>query len=121
MKNETLKEIGKLIEREQPRSVYIVTSSGVQYVAVKGRVFKRVGECARCGRCCVERIPILYEEWKDENGKCKHLATEVHNGKVRYLCKIHSNKPFGCFMYPCNPLNPDDIPEYCSYRWEEIK
>lgn len=90
-------------------------------IAIQGRYWKVLGECNQCGECCLNiTLPNEWDDYKDENGKCKYLQKEIVDDQVKYRCMKQWNKPAGCVLYPFNPLDKNHFTENCSYSFEEI-
>lgn len=79
-------------------------------------VWKLVGECNRCGKCCEK--PMSIPEFRNEHGGCKHLKFEKKNGERVACCKIMWGRPAFCMLYPRDPYEMLD--EECSYSWERV-
>jgi Fe-S-cluster containining protein len=77
----------------------------VASTTIGDRVFKVIGECKRCGKCC-------------EALNCEHLSYAEENGQKVAVCDVYWTRPWGCALYPRDPT--DDLQEGCGYSWEEI-
>ena len=83
-------------------------------------MFKRIGKCKQCGRCCrsfnllagamsdFKRAGIQLFKNQDNTYRCSMLKGN--------LCKIHKNKPRPCQNAPQAPF-----PWICGYRFIEVK
>jgi len=68
-----------------------------------------VGECNKCGKCCIEARPECAAE---------NLIAETWDGVPVMRCKLHGpNKPVSCVMWPI--LNVSELPEDCTMRTQE--
>lgn len=67
------------------------------------RRYKRVGECARCGWCCIKE-------------ECEHLTWEGETA----ICTIHENRFDRCRTFP---QAPPILNDKCGYHfldtWED--
>jgi len=84
------------------------------------KYWKILGDCNRCGQCCLD---VHFNEWdgmKNETGKCNYLDYETVNDIGQYVCTKQWNKPYGCALYPFNPLDENHFLPTCSFSFEEI-
>lgn len=68
-------------------------------------------------------MDVKFNEWdgmKDATGKCNYLYAETVNDVLVYGCLKVWNKPFGCALYPFNPLDKNHFLKECSFSFEEI-
>ena len=68
-----------------------------EYVETKRK--QRVGECSRCGDCCLLVVRCPFLEGKNE-------------------CKIYSKRSEQCRMFPIDERDLEDCPT-CSFRFVE--
>jgi len=87
---------------------YIIDENyNVKIVVREDGMYRRMGTCNMCGRCCI----ALKVENRAENGMCKYL--------IDNKCSIEDVKPTHCKLSPMNPDVHNSIPE-CGYTWEKI-
>ena len=95
-------------------------------------VILRIGECRRCGKCCIKKccvgkensfydVLIKFNYFKlrlpgEYNKKriqcCEKLAFDIQTRKA--ICLVHDRKPKLCYEYP--PYGVPIIPG-CGYRF----
>lgn len=89
-------------------------------ICSEGRYWKILGSCNRCGQCCMDVHFNEWENFKDETGKCNYLYSETVDDILLYGCSKVWNKPYGCALYPFNPLDKNHFLPSCSFSFEEI-
>ena len=100
-----------LIDYANPRGT-------VKQVEIDGELWELLGECSRCGKCCVEsNMPV--KDFQNEEGKCKHFSYEVENDIKVGKCAIHWGRPAFCMLYPRDPYA--ELNGGCSFKWKRIK
>lgn len=87
-------------------------------------VWRRTGECSRCGECCLGPDPSpanpLFDgtEERELDGRCPLLRRDGD----RYACAGHGRHPFhlaGCADHPRCPDETALTPS-CSYEFERL-
>jgi Fe-S-cluster containining protein len=93
----------------------------------KGKKYKLVGRCNKCGRCCLGKIayalnkttrtcvPIKLEnpELSTKYSLCRGFDVKNHT------CRIYKQRPKFCRDFPTLYKELELLP-WCSYRWEYI-
>jgi hypothetical protein len=89
-------------------------------------VWKRTGECSRCGECCrgepeVHR-PDLFSADEVAGRECPGHCPLLRRAGDRFGCAGHGRHAFyltGCDQHPTCPDDMRDTPS-CSYRFERV-
>jgi len=98
-------------------------------VKYQGFLYKRVGRCKKCGKCCAEGIQVFFlvgkqteEEGIDpaslEFGRREKAVCVLFNPRTK-KCRRRSLRPEVCKLYPPNPGVP--LPKGCGYSWEKLQ
>ena len=81
-----------------------VQSGTVDFTASDGTVWRRTGDCNRCGQCCP---PCSFFAWSGSLGMCtdRTEANPLYAG--------------GCWVWPNEPWHIEPHTS-CSYRFERV-
>lgn len=100
--------------------VYDLNKKQPILIAEDNKYYQVLGNCNRCGECCLD---VHFNEWdgfKDETGKCNYLYTETVDEVLLHACSKAWNRPFGCALYPWNPSDLNHFLPKCSFSFKEI-
>lgn len=100
------------VEKELKSRQALVDLNEHRIISQNGKVLR--GQCCRCGECCIH-VHVPYKQ--NFNSWCEKLVKQRTRDGVRFLCSIYRIRPVGCALWP-EPT--DELPEACTFRWEEV-